>query len=224
MSSLISDWRQSQNMLSRKRVNQFPIALVVLLCLSLIFFLSCSQPDKQSSEPVTEEAAQPETQQTVIKPAEEPEEPERQTFPDIDPANAIAVIQTEKGTIEFEFYASDAPVASKNFIKNANSANYRNEHFHDVQELFIQAGSRLANDTIPIEKSEHPLVKGVVLLAKTPGETVSDGDEFFICKDAIELDEDYTILGKVISGLEVLDNIAKYDKIVDITIRERDEE
>lgn len=211
-------------MLSRKRVNQFPIALVVLSCLSLLLLLSCSQPDKQSSEPTTEEAAQPETQQTVIKPAEEPKEPERQTFPDIDPANAIAVIQTAKGIIEFEFYASNAPIASKNFIKNANSANYRNEHFHDVQELFIQAGSKLANETIPIEKSDHPLVKGVVLLAKTPGETVSDGDEFFICKDAIELDEDYTVLGKVITGLEILDNIAKYDKIVDITIRERDGE
>ena len=211
-------------MLSRKKVNQFPIALVVLSCLSLIFLFSCSQPDKQSSETTTEEVSEPEPQQTVIKPAEEPEEPERQTFPDIDPANAIAVIQTAKGTIEFEFYASDAPIASKNFIKNANSANYRNEHFHDVQELFIQAGSKLANETIPIEKSDHPLVKGVVILAKTPGETVSDGDEFFICKDAIGLDEDYTILGKVITGLEILDNIAKYDKIVDITIRERDGE
>ncbi|MCY4404533.1 MAG: peptidylprolyl isomerase [Candidatus Poribacteria bacterium] len=213
-------------MLSHQKVKQYPILLIVLSCLSLLFLFSCSQQNKETSETTTEETAQPEaeTQQTVIKPAEEPAEAERKIIRDIDPANAIAVIQTAKGNIEFEFYASDAPLASKNFIKNANSANYRNEHFHDVQELFIQAGSKLANDTIPIEKSDHQLVRGVVLLAKTPGETVSDGDEFFICKDAIALDEDYTTLGKVISGLEVLDSIVKYDKILDITIRERTEE
>lgn len=213
-------------MLSHQKVKQYPILLIVMSCLSLLLLFGCAQQDKESSETTTEEAAQPdtETQQTVIKPAEEPAEAEREVFPDIDPADAIAVIQTARGVIEFEFYASDAPIASKNFIKNANSANYRNEHFHDVQELFIQAGSRLANDTIPIEKSDHPLVKGVVLLAKTPGETVSDGDEFFICKDTIELDEDYTILGKVVSGLDILDSIVKYDKITDITIRKRTQE
>ena len=213
-------------MLKQQKINQFPIALVVLACLSLIFLFSCSQQDKKASEPSTEKAAQPETetQQTVIKQASEPEKTEPEPLPEIAPENAIAVIQTAKGNIEFEFYAAEAPIASKNFIKNAQRSYYRNEHFHDVQELFIQAGSRITEDTVPIEKSDYPLVKGVVLLAKEPGADVSDGDEFFICKDAIALDEDYTILGKVINGLEVLDTLVKYDKIVDITIRERNEE
>ena len=61
-------------------------------------------------------------------------------------------------------------------------------------------------------------------MAKEPGASVSDGDEFFICTDSIALDEDYTTLGKVIKGLDVLDSIEQDEKIVNITIREREKE
>lgn len=209
-------------MLNHKRINQFPIALLVITCLSVLILFGCSQQDKKESEPSTE---QPENQQTVIKPVEEEKtEPKAETKPVIDPANAIAVIETAKGIIEFEFYADDAPQTSKNFISNASLGYYSSEKFHEVDELFIQAGSSITDEELPIEKSDHPLVKGVVLMAKTPGASVSDGDEFFICKEAIALDEDYTTLGKVTNGLEVLDNIVKNDKIINITIRERNSE
>ena len=143
--------------------------------------------------------------------------------PQIDPAKAIAVIETAKGNIEFEFYATDAPNTSKHFIKNASKGFYRNEPFHRVEELIVQAGSSFSNETLPIEKSDKPLERGVVLMAKEEGATVSDGDEFFICKDAVLLDGDYTTLGKVINGLDVLDKIIQDDRIVNITIRERSE-
>lgn len=210
-------------MLNHKRINQFPITHLVIACLSVIILFGCSQQDKKDSEPSPE---QPENQQTVIKPVAEEEktEPKAETKPVIDPANAIAVIETAKGIIEFEFYANDAPQASKNFISNASLGYYSSEKFHEVDELFIQAGSSITDEELPIEKSDHPLVKGVVLMAKAPGASVSDGDEFFICKEAIALDEDYTTLGKVTKGLEVLDSIVKNDKIVNITIRERNSE
>ena len=141
----------------------------------------------------------------------------------IEPANAIAVIETAKGDIEFEFYATDAPQASKNFIKNASKGYYRNETFR-VEELFIQAGSDFADETLAFEKSDHPLEKGVVLMVTAPGASVADGDEFMICKTAIVPDDDYTTLGKVINGLDVLDSIEQDEKIVNITIRERKKE
>ena len=219
-------------MLRQQKVNQFLIALLVLAYLFVIFLSGCPQQDQKSSESSTQQTdtgdteteAKQEDAETVIKQAPDTEKTEPEAKPEIDPANAIAVIQTAKGNLEFEFYASDAPQSSKNFIKNANMGYYRNEPFHRVEELVIQAGSSFADDTLPIEKSENPLVKGVVLLAKEPGASVSDGDEFFICKDAIALDEDYTTLGKVIKGLDVLDSIEKGDKIVNITIRERNKE
>lgn len=209
-------------MLNRLRINRFQILCIVVLCLSVLIIFGCSPQEKETSETSTE---QPEKQETVIKPVEEVvEETKPEPKPMIDPENAIAVIETAKGNIEFEFYATDAPQTSKNFIKNATMGYYRNENFHSVEELFIQAGTSITSDTLPIEKSDHSLVKGVVLMAKEPGSDVSDADEFFICKDAIALDEDYTILGKVTKGIEILDSIEKYDKILNITIRERDTE
>ena len=101
-------------MLNHKRIIQFPIALLVITCLSVIFLFGCSQQEKKTSETDTD---QPENQQTVIKPVEEAEkiepEPKAEAKPMIEPVNAIAVIETAKGNIEFEFYAADAPNASK---------------------------------------------------------------------------------------------------------------
>lgn len=211
-------------MLNHKRINQFPIALLVIICLSVGILFGCSQQEKKTPETDTD---QPENQQTVIKPVEEAEktepEPKAEVKPMIEPANAIAIIETDKGTIEFEFYADDSPEASKNFIKNASTGYYRNEKFHRVEELLIQAGSSLTDESIPIEKSDRPLEKGSVVMVTEEGSNVADGDEFLICKDAI-VNEGWTVLGKVTKGLEVLDSIVQNDKILNITIRERNAE
>ena len=217
-------------MIKQMKINQFSVALLILGCVFTVLLFSCSQQEKKAPEPSTEqtdtgetdEAAKPEAE-TVSKQAVDAEKTEPEAEPMIEPANAIAVIQTAKGNIEFEFYATDAPQTSKNFIKNASKGYYRNATF-SVEELFIQAGSDFANETLPIEKSDHSLEKGTVLMAKEPGASVSDGDEFFICTDSIALDEDYTTLGKVIKGLDVLDSIEQDEKIVNITIREREKE
>lgn len=211
-------------MLRLQKTNQFRQALLILTALFVVFLSSCAQQDKKTTESDTQsDTADTQTEtETVVEQSEEPEKKEPE--PQIDPAKAIAVIETAKGNIEFEFYATDAPNTSKHFIKNASMGYYRNEPFHYVEELFIQAGSSFSNETLPIEKSDKPFEKGVVLMAKEEGSNVSDGDEFFICKDAVLLGEDYTTLGKVINGLDVLDKIVQDDKIVNITIRERSEE
>lgn len=209
-------------MLRLQKTNQLRLTLLILTVLFVVFLSSCAQQDKETTESNTQTDTSDTETETVVEQTEEPEKKEPE--PQIDPAKAIAVIETDKGNIEFEFYASDAPNTSKHFIKNASMGYYRTAPFHRVEELIIQAGSTFANETLPIEKSDKPLEKGVVLMAKAEGANVSDGDEFFICKDAIALDDDYTTLGKVIKGLDVLDKIVQGDKIVNITIRERSED
>jgi cyclophilin family peptidyl-prolyl cis-trans isomerase len=207
-------------MLRQQRINQYAVAILVLVCLYVTFVVGCAPQDQKTTESTSETT----TPQEVIKAAEDSEKTEPEAKPMIEPANAIAVIQTAKGNMEFEFYATDAPQASKNFIKNASRGFYRGEKFHNVDPLFIQAGYSFSDEKLPIETSEHPLQKGTVLMITEEGSNLADGDEFMICKDAIELDEDWTILGKVIKGLEVLDSIEVNDKIENITIRERSEE
>ena len=198
--------RQQQN----KQHRQFAsAALLVLATLFATFVLSCAQEEKKAPAPRARRAG---TGSTITS-----------AKPQIDPATAIAVIETAKGTIEFEFLATEAPETSKNFIKNAQVMYYKGEKFNRAEELLIQAGSKLAaGETLPIENGAKEMSRGVVAMAKEEGASVSYASEFFICRDSTILDSDYTIFGNVTSGMDVVDNIAVDDVITNITIRNKE--
>ena len=198
--------RQQQN----KQHQQFAsAALLVLATLFATFVLSCAQEEKKAPAPRARRAG---TGSTITS-----------AKPQIDPATAVAVIETAKGTIEFEFLAAEAPETSKNFIKNAQVMYYKGEKFNRAEELLIQAGSKLAaGDTIPIENGAKEMSRGVVAMAKEEGASVSYASEFFICRDSTILDSEYTIFGNVTSGMDVVDSIAVDDVITNITIRTKE--
>ena len=198
--------RQQQN----KQQRQFAsAALLVLATLFATFVLSCAQEEKKAPAP---RARRTGTGSAITA-----------AKPQIDPATAVAVIETAKGTIEFEFLATEAPETSKNFIKNAQVMYYKGEKFNRAEELLIQAGSKLAaGETLPIENGAKEMSRGVVAMAKEEGASVSYASEFFICRDSTILDSDYTIFGNVISGMDVVDNIAVDDVITNITIRNKE--
>ncbi len=200
-------------MFKRQQSNQpqsrFLAALLIVACSFLPLLMSCTQEEKKAPAPRARRAGTG-TVQTTVKPA-------------IDPTNVIAVIETAKGKIEFEFLAA-APETAQNFIKNANLNNYENEKFHRVEPLLIQAGSRFVmNETLPIENGSQKMSRGVVAMAKEEGASVADASQFFICRDTTLVDSDYTIFGTVISGIEVVDSIVMDDAIVNITIRDKTE-
>ena len=198
--------RQQQNKQHRQLASA---ALLVLATLFATFVLSCAQEEKKAPAP---RARRTGTGSTITA-----------AKPQIDPATAVAVIETAKGTIEFEFLATEAPETSKNFIKNAQVMYYKGEKFNRAEELLIQAGSKLAaGDTLPIENGAKEMSRGVVAMAKEEGASVSYASEFFICRDSTILDSDYTIFGNVISGMDVVDNIVVDDVITNITIRNKE--
>ena len=198
--------RQRQN----KQHRQFAsAALLVLATLFATFVLSCTQEEKKAPAPRARRSG---TGTTITS-----------AKPQIDPATSVAVIKTAKGNIEFEFLATEAPETSKNFIKNAQVEYYKAEKFYRVEELLIQAGSKLAaGDTLAIENGAKEMTRGVVAMAKEEGATVSYASEFFICRDETILDSEYTIFGNVISGMDVVDSIAQDDIITNITIRNKE--
>ncbi len=139
----------------------------------------------------------------------------------------VGVIETSMGKIVIEFYVKDAPQHVANFKKLANAGFYDSTTFHRVvPEFVIQGGDPLSKDndrsndgtggpgyTIPAEiKAKH--VRGAVAAARL-GDQVnpqrrSSGSQFYIClKDLPFLDGNYTVFGKVIEGMEVVDKIAK---------------
>jgi len=200
-------------MLRRQKSNQrrqfASAALLVLAGMFATLLLSCAQEDRKAPAPPARRAGTG----TTITPAK----------PQIDPATVVAVIETAKGNIEFEFLATEAPETSRNFIKNARVMFYKGEKFNRAEELLIQAGSRLAaGESLPIENGSQEMSRGFVAMAKEEGESVSYASEFFICRGDAILDSEYTIFGNVISGMDVVDRIVVDDVITNITIRDKE--
>ena len=78
-----------------------------------------------------------------------------------------------------------------------------------------QTGDPLGNGTggsgqnIPAEFSSEPHLRGVVSMARAQDPNSADS-QFFICfKDATFLDGQYTVWGKVVEGMEYVDNIKR---------------
>lgn len=128
-------------------------------------------------------------------------------------------IETNKGNIVIETYDQDAPKTVANFISLANKGFYNNLIFHRVIEGFmIQGGDptgtgmggpgyKFADELSPDTLSaKQGYVRGVVAMANSGPNT--NGSQFFIMHEDNPLPHKYTIFGKVISGLDVVDAIA----------------
>lgn len=138
-----------------------------------------------------------------------------QKFPGVLPAEQLqskkAVIETAKGKIEFEIYP-DASKAASNFIFLAKDGFYNGLTFHRVEKGFVIQGGDPKGDGTggpgynfedePVTKSYD---KGIVAMANAGPNT--NGSQFFIMLADRDLPPQYTIFGKVISGMDVVEQI-----------------
>lgn len=128
-------------------------------------------------------------------------------------------IETTKGTIVFQTYDTDAPKASENFITLANKGFYNGVIFHRVINGFmIQGGDptgtgrggpgyAFADELDPNTPSAKiGYVRGTVAMANAGPNT--NGSQFFIMHADNQLPHSYTIFGKVVTGMDVVDAIA----------------
>jgi len=128
-------------------------------------------------------------------------------------------IATDKGDIVMRLDAGLAPTTVNNFVVNARNGFYDGLTFHRVVPGFvIQGGDPTASgmggpgysvrDTPP---ADTQYTKGVVAMAKTEQEPAgTSGSQFYIVTgpDA-GLPPDYAVLGKVVKGQDVVDEIGK---------------
>jgi len=141
------------------------------------------------------------------------------------PGKQVATIQTDKGTITFEPLAELAPEHVKNFVELALSGFYDGTKFHRVIPGFmIQGGDpntrtthtaswgtgngprRLKAEFSPASKASH--VRGMVSMARSADPNSASCQFFVVHKDSTFLDNQYSIFGKVLTGMEVVDAIA----------------
>lgn len=140
---------------------------------------------------------------------------------------------TDKGTLLIEFYDDDAPLAVQNFIDLSNKGFYDGLKFHRVIPGFMVqggcpdgTGAGGPGYTIPCEldgvKQYHD--RGVLSMAHRGRNT--GGSQFFIChnrQNTAHLDRNHTCFGKVVEGLDIIDEIRQGDVIQKVTIIEPQE-
>ena len=142
-----------------------------------------------------------------------------------------AIISTEKGDMKAELFTEETPITAENFIKLAESRFYDGLTFHRViPDFVIQGGCPIGNGaggpgyTIPCETSAPRQYhdRGVMSMAHRGKDT--GGSQFFIChnrENTQHLDGRHTCFGKVIEGVDVIDDIRPGDKILSIRIVEK---
>jgi peptidyl-prolyl cis-trans isomerase B (cyclophilin B) len=139
-----------------------------------------------------------------------------------------AIITTVKGVMTVEFYENDAPGTVENFIKLAEKGFYNGLTFHRVIPDFVIQGG-CPNGTgaggpgytikceLDGENQYHD--RGVLSMAHAGRNT--GGSQFFIChsrRNTAHLDRNHTCFGKVVEGVDVIDDIRQGDKIEKIEI------
>jgi cyclophilin family peptidyl-prolyl cis-trans isomerase len=138
------------------------------------------------------------------------------------------VITLENGNeIRMEFYPADAPKTVENFVTLAKKGFYNNLTFHRVvPDFVVQGGCPKGNGTggpgytIPAEFNKQKHVRGTVAMARSQHPD-SAGSQFYICYGATpHLDGNYTVFGKVTSGMEHVDRIKQGDRMTSVAIVE----
>jgi cyclophilin family peptidyl-prolyl cis-trans isomerase len=133
------------------------------------------------------------------------------------------VITTEKyGDIVVELYPKAAPKAVERMMTLVRSGFYNGLWFHRVETYVIQTGA-IDSDLPKIEgemfsqKLTHE--EGMVGMARLPDDYDSARTQFYICKKHLPLmNNEYTLFGKVIQGIDIVHKIKKGDKIKTIAI------
>ena len=141
----------------------------------------------------------------------------------------IAVIETDKGTIKAELYTDKAPITTKNFIELAGSGFYNGLAFHRVEQGFVVQGGDPNGDgtggsekTIPLEISQElKHVKGALAMARTQDPNSATSQFYITLAPTPFLDGNYAVFGKVIEGMEVVEQIKVGDKMNKVYIIEK---
>ena len=139
-----------------------------------------------------------------------------------------AVITLENGDgIHVEFFAQDAPKTVDNFVTLAKKGFYNGLTFHRVVAGFVVQGGCPKGTgtggpgyTIPAEFNANKHVRGSLAMARSQHPDSAGSQFYFTYGAQTHLDNNYTVFGKVTSGMEHVDRIRQGDKMKSVTIAE----
>ncbi|MEI7498161.1 MAG: peptidylprolyl isomerase [Candidatus Falkowbacteria bacterium] len=203
---------------------------VFFLAAVLLLAAGCGAVEKQNDTQITSintnstEQATSGDSETSNKNTMEQQAPasvNQKDFTDLTKEYSKAILKTNQGDIEVEFYNQDSPKTVNNFLNLAKRGFYTGTSFHRViKDFMIQGGDPNSKDAdrsthgrggpgyaFADEFNTHPLVKGSLAMANSGSDT--NGSQFFIVTaDATPwLDGKHTNFGKVIKGMDIVSKI-----------------
>lgn len=139
-----------------------------------------------------------------------------------------AEIHTAKGVMKLEFFEKDAPNTVKNFTDLAKKGFYDGLTFHRVIPDFViqggcpdgtGAGGPGYSIDCELDGDNQFHDRGVLSMAHAGRNT--GGSQFFVCHsrtNTAHLDRNHTVFGKVVEGLEIIDQIEQGDKMDKVVV------
>ncbi len=135
----------------------------------------------------------------------------------------LAVLETAQGPITIEFFPQVAPNHVSNFEKLAESGFYNGTIFHRIVKGFVIQGGdpNTKNSTdkaawgtgdpgyrVDSEFSNIPHERGIVSMARSSDPNSAGSQFFIVLNDSKFLDNQYTVFGRVVNGMDAVDKIA----------------
>lgn len=152
------------------------------------------------------------------KPAPRPEPFLTESVEDL--ASRRAVIETSMGNITVELFPDRAPNHVRQFLRLAESGVYQGTAFHRVAKGFVIQGGYLPSRREPLDERQQSFVrmlqpefnatpheKGILSMARGDDPASATSSFFVVLGRQPGLDKQYTVFGRVVEGLDVVDKI-----------------
>jgi peptidylprolyl isomerase len=141
----------------------------------------------------------------------------------LDKANAI-VIDTTKGRVVIKLRPDIAPKHAERIKLLARDGYYNNVPFHRVIDGFMAqtgdgknfngtGGSKYPN--LPAEFSSVPFKRGIVGMARASDPNSANSQFFIMFAEGASLNGQYTVVGEVVSGMDVVDKLKRGEPVPD---------
>ncbi len=131
-----------------------------------------------------------------------------------------ATIETSGGTIVVELFPDRAPNHTRNFLRLAQAGVYDGTAFHRVVRGFVIQGGHLPTRKEPLAESQQAFVrnlqpefndtphdKGILSMARLDDPASANTSFFIVTARTPALDGKYTVFGRVVEGLDVVERI-----------------
>ena len=136
-----------------------------------------------------------------------------------------AFLETDRGIIQIELAMNEAPLTVENFVTLARKGYFNGLSVHRVVPDFVVQDGDPRGDgeggpgyTIRDELNEQPYLRGTVGMALDPWRDTGGSQYFIAHSPQPHLDAKYTVFGRVVSGMDVVDKLQPWDVIRSVKI------